>query len=194
MILQATLQKVHNRGIPNRLFIEEMVNWAKTAPNEIFAPNSVEVEIFTRIKPALSNNGKWDSLLHRKAAMLEGMRCLSMFESSQKWTTGRDTTNPAEDSPDTISAGPFQISANSINLGSDLRALAESKGVVKQVRDGNLFQRLMKTDHLFTFEYAFRLVRHTVNHHGPLKRTEGDSIVPYLSRAAMEEFRSLVTA
>jgi hypothetical protein len=117
------------------------------------------------------------------------MRVLAGFESSWKWDTGRDTTNPDEDSPDTISAGPFQMSANSLAFGQDLRDLVEPFGIRNAKRDGDAFQALMKTNHTVAFNYISRLLRHTIRHNGPVKRSE---INKSLSRDAVAEFQAFL--
>ena len=99
--------------------------------------------------------------------MLKVMRVLAGFESSWKWNTGRDTTNPAEDTPDTNSAGPFQVSANSLAFGQDLKDLVRARHRNAK-RDGDEFQALMKANHPLAMEYVARLMRHTMRHNGPL--------------------------
>jgi hypothetical protein len=55
--------------------------------------------------------------------------------------------------------------------------------------DGNKFQSAMKFDHELAMEYIAMLLRHTVNHNGPVKRHEID---PWLSRDAVKEFGLLL--
>jgi peptidoglycan hydrolase-like protein with peptidoglycan-binding domain len=181
--------KVLNRGIPPMEFLQELVAWGKTASEEIFADKKTEEkDLYASVKKEL---GPFNDILNRKAVMLEVMRVLAGFESSWKWNTGRDTTNPDEDSPDTISAGPFQVSANSMGFGQDLRDLIAPHGICNAKRDGTAFQVLMKTDHIVAFNYISRLLRHTIRHNGPVKRCE---INPCLSRDAAKEFQQLLTA
>ena len=184
-----TRVKVLNRGIPPVEFLQELVAWEKTASDEIFADKETkEKDVYASVKKEL---GPFDNILARKAGMLEVMRVLAGFESSWKWNTGRDTTNPDEDSPDTISAGPFQVSANSMGFGQDLRDLVVPHGIRIAKRDGTAFQMLMKTNHTVAFNYISCLLRHTIRHNGPVKRCE---INPWLSRDAAKEFRQLLTA
>lgn len=183
MTFTATKARVANRGVPPDGFLTELVAWGKTAPDEIFAPRKDdphETDVFTQIKPIL---GPWQSLLHRKAAMLDVLRVLAGFESSWRWNEGRDVTNSASVTPTTIEAGAWQVSGNSRAFGQDLRDLAPA--------DGNKFQRAMKADHELAMEYAARLLRHTVRHNGPVLRGE---INPWLSRDAVEEFQALLSA
>ncbi len=177
MAYDALKARVKNRGRPPNSFLDELIAWGAEAPEEIFAPNQAH-DIYTSVRPVL---GPWRDNLHRRAAMLEVMRVLAGFESSWRWTEGRDVTNPTSDTPTTTEAGAWQVSANSMNFGQELRAL-----VVERVGtgDGNAFQAAMKSDHPLAMEYVARLLRRTVNHHGPVKRHEID---PWLSKDAVEE-------
>ena len=182
-----TLVKVPNRGNPPLGFLQELVAWGKTAANEIFVDKKTEEkDVYASVEKEL---GPFKGIPHRKASMLEVMRVLAGFESSWNWDTGRDTTNPDENSPDTISAGPFQVSANSMVFGQDLCDLVAPHGIRNQKRDGDAFQALMKTDHTVAFNYISRLLRHTVRANGPVKRSE---INPCLSRDAVTEFQALL--
>jgi hypothetical protein len=182
-----TQVKVLNRGIPPVEFMQELVAWGKTAPDEIFADTETkEKDVYACVKKEL---GPFKNILHRKACMLEVMRVLAGFESSWKWNTGRDTTNPKEDSPDTISAGPFQVSANSMVFGQDLRDLVAPHGIRNAKRDGDAFQALMKTDHIVAFNYISRLLRHTVRANGPVKDSK---INRWLSPDAVAEFQAFL--
>ena len=182
-----TRVKVLDRGIPPVEFLQELVVWGKTASEEIFADKKTEEkDVYASVKKEL---GPFEEILHRKACMLEVMRALAGFESSWKWNTGRDTTNPEEKSSDTISAGPFQVSANSMGFGQDLRDLVAPHGIRNAKRDGNAFQALMKTNHTVAFNYISRLLRHTVRHNGPVKRSE---INPWLSREAVAELQAFL--
>jgi hypothetical protein len=183
----STLAKVLNRGRPKPEFLQELVAWGKTASNEIFIDKQTEEkDVYASVQREL---GPYGDLIHRKACMLEVMRVLAGFESSWKWNTGRDTTNPDENSPDTISAGPFQVSANSLAFGQDLKDLVEPFGIRNAKRDGDAFQALMKTNHTVAFNYISRLLRHTIRHNGPVK---GSEINPWLSRDAVAEFKAFL--
>ena len=174
----AFFHKVHNRGASPEQFIAEMIEWAKKEASDVFAPND-RFDIYDIVKPVL---GPWDSLLHRKAVMLEVLRVLAGFESSWKWLEGADVTNPAENSVWTWSAGPFQISANSMNLDQSLKTFAQ-----KQIwsTDPGQFRVAMMHDHLFAFGYTARLLRVNTNHNGPVKRKE---ILPWLKKDSVSAF------
>ena len=182
MSYTATKQKVANRGVPPDSFLDELVAWGRQAPDEIFAPNPND-DVYSSVVGTL---GPWQGLPHRRAAMLEVMRVLAGFESSWKWTEGRDTTNPTSVTPDTIEAGAWQVSANSMNFGQELKDL-----VMAQVGtlDGTEFQKAMKENHPLAMEYIARLLRRTTRHNGPVLRHEID---PWLHRNAVAEFQALL--
>lgn len=182
MTFNATKSPVLNRGEPPDSFLEELVNWGKTAPEEIFALNDEPDDVMNLIRPEL---GPWESIEHRRAALMELMRVLAGFESSWNWNEGRDTTNPTEDNPETESAGAWQISWNSRNFGEELVKLADQYFV----HDGVSFQAQTKKQHVFAMEYAARLFRITCQHNGPLKRNE---VAPWLNRDSVAEFMALM--
>jgi hypothetical protein len=182
MTYVATRQKVSNRGIPPTAFLDELIAWGRIADPGIFAPNGNE-DVYSSVKPAL---GPWQDGEHRRAVMLEVMRVLGGFESSWKWTAGRDVTNASSVTPDTIEAGAWQVSANSIGFGPELKEL-----VLRKVGslDGDKFQAAMKADHDLAMEYIARLLRRTTHHNGPVKRHEIDE---WLRRDAVDEFQRLL--
>lgn len=178
----ATKQHVANRGIPPNDFLDQLVAWGKHAPDEIFAPNSAS-DIYSSVVNTL---GPWQGISHRRAVMMEVMRVLAGFESSWNWNAGRDTTNPTSITPDTIEAGAWQVSANSMNFGHELKDLVLAHA---GALDGNSFQKAMKQDHPLAMEYIARLLRRTTRHNGPVRRHEID---PWLRRDAVAEFQTLL--
>jgi L,D-transpeptidase catalytic domain/Rv2525c-like, glycoside hydrolase-like domain len=182
MAVRPTKQKVLNRGVPPDSFLNELVAWGTTAPDEIFAPNE-NADVYSSVVEVL---GPWQGLPHRRAAMLEVMRVLAGFESSWDWNAGVDVTNPTSTTPTTIEAGAFQVSANSMSFGQELKDLVQAR--VGSL-DGNEFQKAMKRDHPLAMEYIARLLRRTVKHNGPVKRHEID---PWLRKDAVEEFQALL--
>jgi hypothetical protein len=178
----ATKQHVFNRGVPSDDFLDQLVAWGKRAADEIFEENSFS-DIYSSVKNTL---GPWRDLHHRRAVMLEVMRVLAGFESSWDWNEGRDINNPTSVTPDTMEAGAWQVSANSMNFGQEL------KGLVLRVvgtTDGNMFQKAMKDNHTLAMEYVARLLRRTVKHNGPALRHEID---PWLRRDAVDEFERFI--
>jgi hypothetical protein len=178
----ATKQHVSNRGIPSTDFLDQLVAWGKNAPDEIFARNSVS-DVYSSVFNTL---GPWQNLQHRRAVMLEVMRVLAGFESSWDWNEGVDPNNPTSVTPDTIEAGAWQVSANSMNFGKELKDLVRAKiGTL----DGTAFQQAMKQNHPLAMEYIARLLRRTTAHNGPVARHEID---PWLRRDAVAEFHALL--
>ena len=184
---------VFNRGVPPDSFLSELVQWAKTAPDEIFAPNVID-DIYSKVKPEL---GPYPDLIYRKAVMLEVMRVLAGFESSWDWTEGVDTSRLGPDTDENAEAGAWQVSYDARRLALELNDLLKQKGVATGVD----FQRKMKFDHPLAMEFVSRLMRYNTKHNGPLyKGMERDairkslrgpehSIYPWLSRSAVEEFK-----
>lgn len=194
----ASKAKVFNRGVPPDSFLDEMIDWAKKAPDDIFAPNALP-DIYSKIKPEL---GPWTGLQHRKAAMLEVMRVLAGFESSWDWTEGVDTSRLGSDTPENSEAGAWQVSYDARLLATVLRVLLRNKNI----ESGIAFQRAMKFDHPLAMEFVARLMRHNTKHNGPLYK--GDerlairrslrgaehSIFPWLSREAVAEFQTSLSS
>lgn len=193
MIYKALLSPVKGRGVPPVAFLNELVAWLKQAPDEIFTPNDDPEDVFNRLHPLL---GPWASLLHRRAAMGELLRCLAGFESSWDWKCGVDTTNKT--SMRLIigqETGIFQVSFDSLFLdmvGDDKdddlhRCVKRHCGKIEVQR----FIDMMKTDHSFAFEYCARLLRNSFYWDGPIKRHEIDSS---LNRKAVAELMPLISS
>ena len=178
----AAKQHVANSGVPPDDFLDQLVAWGKQAPDEIFAPNTVS-DVYSSVFNVL---GPWQGITHRRAVMLEVMRVLAGFESSWKWNEGRDTTNPTSVTPDTIEAGAWQVSANSMNFGQELKDLVLAQA---GTLDGNAFQKAMKENHPLAMEYIARLLRRTTRHNGPVLRHEID---PWLRKNAVAELQGLM--
>lgn len=196
----AALAFVENRGRAPIAFLEELTDWGRTAPVEIFAFNSVPNDAYAVIKSRLGtqqgHDGSgtpvyvWESPLHRRAAMLELMRVHAGRESSWKWNEGVDKTNARSQRLKTAEeTGIFQVSFDSTQLDS-----AEGKNIMAafakahEIDKPETFIPAMKENHLLAFEYYARLVRVSVAWAGPLIRHGSDSVYPYLNRDAMREF------
>ena len=197
MMFNDIKKEVLNRGRIPDYFAIEMVDWCRTAPDEIFLPNPSTMEIYPYVKPEL---GPWLSLLHRKAVMLEVMRVLALFESSCDWEDGVDTSRLGDDTPENAEAGAWQVSYSARRNGEELRSLLIHHGI----ENGIAFQEQMKEDHKLAMEFIARLMRITRMHNGPLykgkeraairKTLRGpeQSIYPWLSRAAVNEWKVLL--
>ena len=176
---KALFQKVANRGKPPEAFLNELIAWANQASDSVFSPNK-RIDIYSLTAAEL---GPWQSLVHRKAAMCEVLRVLAGFESSWRWSEGKDTNNPAENSTETESAGIFQVSPNSRFLDDSLMSFARANRADKPEQ----FRKTMMTNHNFAFDYTARLLRVNLRHNGPVKRGE---ILPWLKRDAVAAFES----
>jgi hypothetical protein len=183
MNFTATKQRVFNRGVPPDDFLDQLVTWGKQAPDEIFEEKTSKDDVYSSIFDTL---GPWKGPPHRRAVMLEVMRVLAGFESSWDWTEGRDTTNATSVTSTTIEAGAWQVSANSMNFGQELKDLVQAK---VGTRDGNAFQKAMKEDHPLAMEYIARLLRRTTRHNGPVHRHEIDK---WLRKDAVAEFQAML--
>ena len=180
----ACREKVHNRGRPPVAFLNELVDWGVSAPDEIFSRND-KVDIYSSVKNEL---GPWTFDLERRAAMLEVLRVLAGFESSWDWNAGRDTTNPSSNTPCTEEAGILQCSGNSMDIDNSLKELLRA---ASGNTDCDTFRATTKANHPFALEYCARLLRFTVSHHGPVK---GRHIHEFLRRDAMAELLGILQA
>lgn len=175
---------VHDRETPPDSFLNELIDWAIDAPDEIFQPNQGH-DIYSSV---VADLGPWKSLTHRKAAMLEVLRVLGGYESSWRWNEGVDVTNPDSNTPCTEEAGIFQCSGNSMSFDDSLKnLLMQAAGKT----DCETFKAETKSNHKFAIDYCARLLRFTVNHHGPVKRQE---INRWLRRDAVAEFEGFLSS
>lgn len=185
MMYKETKRKVSNRGVPPDSFLRQLVDWGRTASEEIFAPNPAPNDIYAYLKPLL---GPWDNLLHRRAVMLEAMRVHAGFESSWNWNEGVDHTNQhSMHNRDGEETGIFQVSFDSTYIGNGaMKAFAVEKGI------GTVgsFIPAIKANHPLALEYYGRLVRINVKWAGPILRHEIDE---WLSRASVKEFEGLLS-
>ena len=178
----ACRQKVHNRGKPPVAFLNELVDWGVRAPDEVFA-ESDNYDIYAHVKEVL---GPWQDDLHRRAVMLEVLRVLAGFESSWKWKAGVDITNPHSNTSCTEEAGILQCSGDSMHFDKSLKGLLRA---ASGKTDCKTFRVTTKANHPFALEYCARLLRFTVNHHGPVKRNK---IQPWLRKNAVQELLGLI--
>ncbi len=181
---------VHNRGRPPQEFLEILIEWGRTAPEEVFSFNN-NYDVYSHVKYKF---GSWKNEIHRKAVMLEVLRVLGGFESSWNWNAGVDVGKIEPNTICTEEAGLFQCSGNSMNFDESLKNLLRSTfGKV----DCKSFILATKSNKPFAIEYCARLLRYTVKHHGPLKRKSNNpnnprksSIHPYFSLNAVQEFEA----
>lgn len=179
----ACRKTVANRGKPPNEFLNELIDWGRSAPDEIFE-RSPHTDIYSLVADTL---GPWQDLEHRRAAMLESLRVLGGFESSWRWDEGRDITNPNSNTACTEEAGIFQCSGDSMAFDGSLKQLLKDTAGKS---DCNTFREVTKANHTFALEYCARLLRFTIKHHGPLKREE---ILPFMSRDAVSEIQRFLT-
>lgn len=190
--MSAILHPVPGRGTPPVAFLNELVAWLKTAPNDIFAPNDDPEDVFNRLASVL---GPWTSAVHRKAAFAELLRCLAGFESSWKWGEGVDRTNATSMRLITgQETGILQVSYDSLGLDLAGNDTVDDlhQCVLKYCGDlkvQNFIDR-MKSDHVFALEYGSRLLRNSFFWDGPVKRHEIDGA---LRRDAVDEFQALLS-
>ena len=125
--------------------------------------------------------------------MLEVLRVLAGFESSWNWNEGPDRS--ADDwaakhhkvrAETEKEAGAWQVSANSIGWGAELKNLVLSKVGSLNATD---FQRAMKQDHQLAMEYIARLLRRTIRANGPILHHH---IHPWLRKSAVQEFQGIL--
>lgn len=200
MMFNATNARVFNRGMTPDSFLKELVEWGRSAYVEIFDPNDVMdgSDIYNKIKTEL---GPWTDLLTRRCAMLEVMRVLAGFESGWDWTEGVDTSRLGSTTPENAEAGAWQVSYGSRHSSLELQILLDAN----KITNGIQFQQAMKFNHVLAMDYVSRLMRHNTRENGPLyKGAERDairkslrgpeqSIYPWLSRWAVEEFKILLS-
>jgi len=183
MNFNATKAHVLNRGVTPDSFLQELVLWAKDAPDEIFTPNP-HYDIYSSVKPFL---GPYTSLLNRKAVMCEVLRVLGGFESSWNWDEGVDTTNQSSlHNINGQETGIFQVSFDSVGFDP---SLAECVNRYCGGVSAKLFIPSMKSNHVFAMEYCARLLRFNINWDGPIKR---GYMQPWLKRDAVAEFEELI--
>ena len=180
----ACKSKAYNRGKPPEVFLNEIIDWAINAPDKIFEANPIH-DIYSNV---VADLGPWRSQIHRKAAMLEVLRVLGGFESSWDWNAGVDTTTPNSNTPCTEEAGIFQCSGNAMSFDASLKdLLRQATGET----DCKTFILETKSNHKFAIEYCARLIRFTVDHHGPIKHKK---INPWLRRDAVAEFEGFLSS
>jgi hypothetical protein len=184
MQFKFTKTPVKNRGVAPDSFLSEIIEWARTAPMELFAPNTEPADIYVAVKPIL---GPWESNEHRRAVMLEVMRVHAGFESSWNWNEGVDKTNQTSMAHrEGEETGIFQVSYDSTWIAnSRMKPFAREH----EIDTPATFIEKMKCEHKLALEYYARLVRFNVKWAGPILRHEIDG---WLSRRSVAEFQELI--
>jgi hypothetical protein len=165
---------------PPVTFLDELVDWALRAPDELFLPNAV-MDAYSAVVRQL---GPYGIGAHRKAVMLEVLRCLAGLETMWDWNHGVDGGKPQAKTSHNEEAGAFQVSADSMGNGQSLKDYAQA---TLGGTDDATFISGMKSNHAFAIEYTVRLLRITIHHHGPFVNSR--SIYGQLNRASVKEFR-----
>ncbi len=168
---------------PPTPFLDELVDWALLAPDELFQPNAV-FDVYSSVVGQL---GPYGIGAHRKAVMLEVLRCLAGLESMWNWDQGVDGVKEVANNSHNEEAGAWQCSADSMANGQSLRDFVQD---TLGATDDETFITGMKANHTFAIEYTVRLLRITINEWGPFVRSR--SIFAQLNRASVKEFRSFL--
>lgn len=196
--------RVYNRGVISDAFLTELVEWGKTAPDDIFERNN-NFDIYNKCADEL---GPFIDPPYRRAALLHIMSVLAWFESSGNWDEGIDLSRSSDTTSENAEAGMWQVSWDSRKLDQSLDALL----AFHDITNGIAFQLAMKRNHKLAMEYAARLLRIDVKNYerimnGPVRKGDErkktwpnrpklwlaeQSIYPWLSRAAVDELKGLL--
>jgi hypothetical protein len=175
----ACLSKVLGSSPPVS-FLDELVDWAITAPDALFAPNAI-FDIYSSVMPQL---GPYGLPVHRKAVMLEVLRVLPGHESMWNWNQGVDAGKNVPNTSHNEETGAFQVSADSMDLDKSLEDFVQA--TIGATDDATFIART-KSNHKFAIEYAVRLLRINIAWNGPIS---GRRIHSELKRTAVTEFRN----
>lgn len=198
---------VIDRGRISNDFLNDLVDWGKTASYDLFATNQ-NYDIYNKVFPEL---GPYPDPITRIAVMLHVLSVLGWFEASGDWKEGVDSSRRSDTTNENAEAGMWQVSWNNRRLDSSLKQFLTDHGI----DDGVEFQQRMKSDHPLAMEFAARLLRIDVKdfnriNNGPVRKVQGwggiderrstpwrrrfwseyESIYPWLSRAAVEEIKT----
>jgi hypothetical protein len=178
---KACLSQVRGSSPPVS-FLDELVDWAITAPDALFAPNAIS-DIYSSVMPQL---GPYGLPVHRKAVMLEVLRVLPGHESTWNWNQGVDAGKTARKTSHNEETGAFQVSADSMELDKS-KSLENFVQATIGATDDATFIARMKSDHKFAIEYVVRLLRINIAWNGPISRRR---IHGELKKTAVTEFRN----
>jgi hypothetical protein len=175
----ACLSKVLGSSPPVS-FLDELVDWALTAPDMVFMPNAT-FDIYSSVATQL---GPYGFPVHRKAVMLEVLRVLPGHESMWNWNQGVDAGKKVPNTSQNEETGAFQVSADSMGWDKGLKDFVQA--TIGATDDATFIIR-MKSNHKFAIEYAARLLRVNIAWNGPIS---GRRIHSELKRTAVTEFRN----
>lgn len=165
-----------DRGVPKAAFVDALYDIFLKMPDSAFEPNP-KIDIYSVIAPKL---GPWRGITHRRAAGFEAMVALAGRESSWNWNEGRDKA-ASNTSAETQESGPFQTSCNARVFEPRAKALLTGVSCLQYIPKA-------KTDHEFTVQFSWYVLRGTTKHHGPVVRGE---ILPALQKARVATLEEL---
>jgi hypothetical protein len=165
-------------------FLDELVDWALQAPDEIFAPNAAD-DVYSSVVTQL---GPFVFTVHRKAVMLEVLRVLAGHESTWNWKQGVDDDKKGIKTSHNEEAGAFQCSAHSMAWDQSLQDFVQT---TLGATDEATFIAGSKSNHKFAIEYVARLLRITVEDSDPIV---SHAVHHDLKRTAVAEFRGHLEA
>ncbi len=195
--LSACLVNVHNRGKPTEDMVMEIIDLVGLMDYSDFEVND-NYDIYSHMQPKFAEFTK--DIDSRRALMAGVLVNLAGWESSWDWTEGVDTTNPASMANKCgEEAGLLQTSADSManfnaSSGGSLKAFFDES--CKEYTGGTDCERFIKCSkdpgglHYFTIQYTAKLLRHTTNHHGPIKRKS--DVYSSLSTECVRQIRSFL--
>jgi len=148
---------------PPASFLDELVDWALLAPDEIFLPNAI-FDIYSSVvtqlgpygAPCPSQSGHARSF----ASFLQGVKPCGI--GITVWTPARKSRTRVT----MKKTGAFQCSADSMDLDKGLKDFVQA---TLGATDDTTFRSGTKSNHKFAIEYAARLLRVSVIHHGTIK-------------------------
>jgi hypothetical protein len=170
--IDACLVRNSKRGTPKKDVVEEIIEYVSEMPDSDFSVNA-KYDIYSHMAPKFSEYTK--GIKKRRALMAAVLTNLAGWESTWDWNEGIDTTNiSSTKSKCSEEAGLLQTSGDAMNFDKSLVRLFESS--CKAYTKGTKCDRFIAcskdpgANHRFTVIFTAMLLRHTTNHHGPIKR------------------------
>lgn len=183
MSFNHTRRTFANHGPTPVSFLQDLLLWAETAPDEIFAPNNEPSDAFNLLVPV----GGWQSLAHRKATLLDAAVIHAGYESDWNWHEGVDVTNRTSMANKTgQETGPWEVSFDSENIHhAAMLPFAQSHDIANV----DAFIPAMKTNKPLSCEYYFRLLRVSTAWAGPWNK---GWVAAHISSEAVAEWQALL--